>query len=113
MTDQEKETLNRLIAKHKTPQAQALRARIILQFYEGKNINAIVTAPGVVYNTVLKWTTRWKKHPEIDVEEKLEDLPRSGCPDKYSPEQICKIIATCCENPEDMVDLSPIGHNVN
>ncbi len=101
MTDQEKETLNRLIAKHKTSQAQALRARIILQFYEGKNINAIATALGVVYNTVLKWTNRWKKHPEIDVEKRLEDLPRSGCPDKYSPEQICKIIATCCENPEE------------
>jgi transposase len=101
LTDQEKETLNRLIAKHKTSQAQALRARIILQFYEGKNINAIATALGVVYNTVLKWTNRWKRHPEIDVEERLEDLPRSGCPDKYSPEQICKIIATCCENPEE------------
>jgi transposase len=101
LTDQEKETLNRFIAKHKTSQAQALRARIILQFYEGKNINAIATALGVVYNTVLKWTNRWKNHPEIDVEERLEDLPRSGCPDKYSPEQICKIIATCCENPDE------------
>ena len=34
------------------------------------------------------------------VEERLKDLPRSGCPDKFTPEQICKIIATCCESPE-------------
>jgi len=99
LTDQEKEALNRLVAKHKTPQAIALRARMILQFYEGKTLNAIATALGVVYKTVLKWTKRWKQHSEIEVEKRLEDLPRSGCPDKFSPEQVCKIIATCCEAP--------------
>ena len=51
MTDQEKETLTQLIAKHKTSQAKALRARIILQFHEGKAINSIAKALGVVYNT--------------------------------------------------------------
>jgi len=101
LTDQEKETLNRLIAKHKTSQAKALRARIILQFYEGKTINAIATTLGVVYNTVLKWTKRWKKYSKLNVEERLEDLPRSGCPDKFTPEQVCKVIATCCESPAE------------
>ncbi len=101
MTNQEKETLNKLIAKHKTSQAKALRARIILQFYEGKTINAIATTLGVVYNTVLKWTKRWKEYTKRSVEERLEDLPRAGCPDKFSPEQVCKVIATCCENPAE------------
>ena len=101
MTDQEKETLSKLVAKPKTPQGKALRARIILQFYEGKSPNAIATALGVEYKTVSKWTKRWKNNQEIKAEERLEDLPRSGCPDKFSPEQICKIIATCCEKPED------------
>jgi len=99
LTTQEKEILNKLIAKHKTSQAKALRARIILQFHEGKSLSAIATALGVVYKTVLKWTERWKNHSTSDVEERLEDLPRSGCPDKFSPEQVCKIIATCCESP--------------
>ena len=101
MTDQEKETLTKLIAKPKTSQAKALRARIILQFHEGKAINSIAKALGVVYNTVLKWTKRWKNNSEIDVEKRLEDLPRSGCPDTFSPEQVCKIIATCCESPSE------------
>lgn len=101
MTDQEKETLSKLVAKPTTPQAKALRARIILQFYEGKPLNAIATALGIGYKTVSKWTKRWKHNPDIKAEERLEDLPRSGCPDKFSPEQICKIIATCCEKPED------------
>ena len=101
MTEQEKETLIKLIAKHKTSQAKALRARIILQFNEGKTKSAIAKALGVVYNTVLRWTKRWKNNSEIDAEERLEDLPRRGCPDKFSPEQICKIIATCCEDPAE------------
>ena len=101
MTDQEKETLTKLIAKHKTSQTKALRARIILQFHAGKAINTIAKALGVVYNTVLKWTKRWKNNSEIDVEKRLEDLPRSGCPDTFSPEQVCKIIATCCESPSE------------
>ena len=101
MTDQEKEMLNKLVAKHKTSQAIALRARIILQFYEGKTKSAIAKALGVVYNTVLKWTKRWENNSESDVEERLADHPRSGCPDKFSPEQVCKIIATCCEDPAE------------
>jgi transposase len=101
LTDEEKETLLKLVAKHKTSQAIALRARIILQFYEGKTIKSIAKALGIVYNTVLKWTKRWENNLEAGVEERLEDLPRSGCPDKFSPEQVCKIIATCCENPSE------------
>ena len=97
MTDQEKETLSKLVAKPKTPQGKALRARIILQFYEGKSPNAIATALGVEYKTVSKWTKRWKNNQEINAEERLEDLPRSGCPDKFSSEQICKIIRTDIE----------------
>jgi len=108
LTDQEKEILNKLVAKHKTSQAIVLRARIILQYYEGKTINTIATVLGVVYKTVLKWTKRWKQHSEIEVEKRLEDLPRSGCPDKFSPEQVCKIIATCCEDPA--VYSRPITH---
>jgi len=54
LTDQEKETLIKLVAKHKTSQAKALV---------------------VVYNTVLKWMKRWwENHSEKDVEERLEDL---------------------------------------
>jgi len=101
VTDEEKETLSRLVGKSKTPQAKALRARIILQFYGGNPLSSIAATLGVEYKTVSKWIKRWKSHSEIKAEERLEDLPRSGCPDKFSPEQICKIIATCCEKPEE------------
>jgi len=73
LTDQEKEALHKLVAKHKTSQAIALRARIILQFYGGIPLNAIATALGVVYKTVLKWTERWKEHSEMAVEKRLEE----------------------------------------
>lgn len=108
MTEQEKAILHRLETKHKTPQTKALRARIILQSDEGKSISAIALALSVSYNMVEKWTSRWVKNEKLSVEERLEDLPRSGRPDTFSPETVCKIIATCCESPE--VYGHPITH---
>ncbi len=33
--------------------------------------------------------------------ERLSDAPRCGAPGKFSPEQVCAIIALACENPKD------------
>jgi putative transposase len=44
---------------------------------------------------------RWNGNSELGVFERLEDLPRSVCPDKFTPESICQIIATCCEKPSE------------
>ena len=99
MTEEEKVKLHKIIAKRKSSQAKVLRARIILLDDEGLTVSAIASELGVVKNTVIKWVRRWKGNPESSVIERLKDLPRSGCPDKFTAEQICKIIATCCENP--------------
>jgi len=82
-------------------QAKVLRARIVLLDDEGMTVSAIASVLGIVKNTVIKWVRRWKESPELSVAERLKDLPRSGCPDKFTAEQICKIIATCCENPSE------------
>jgi len=99
LTEEEKEKLNKIIAKPTSPQSIALRARIILLAKQGAGIKAIALALGIVKNTVKKWLNRWSQSSELSVIERLQDLPRSGCPDKFTPEQICKIIATCCEDP--------------
>ena len=101
MTEEENEKLNKIIAKQTAPQAIARRARIILLAAQGKSISAIASTLGIVKNTVTKWLSRWNQNSELSVTERLEDLPRSGCPDKFTPEQICKIIATCCEHPSE------------
>jgi putative transposase len=108
LTEEEKEKLNKIISKPSSPQSIALRARIILLAKQGAGIKAIALALGIVKNTVKKWLNRWSQSSELDVIERLQDLPRSGCPDKFTPEQICKIIATCCENPS--VYGCPITH---
>jgi transposase len=71
-------------------------------------VNEIASELGIVKNTVLKWVRRWNGSSELDVAERLKDLPRSGCPDKFMAEQICKIITTCCENPSEY--SRPITH---
>lgn len=108
MTEEEKEKLNKIIAKPSSPQSIALRARILLLAKQGAGIKAIALALGIVKNTVKKWLNRWSQNSELDIIERLQDLPRSGCPDKFTPEQICKIIATCCESPS--VYGRPITH---
>ena len=99
MTEEEKVKLNKIIAKRKSSQAKVLRARIILLDDEGMTVSAIASELGIVKNTVIKWVRRWNGRPELSAAERLKDRPRSGCPDKFTAEQICKIIATCCENP--------------
>ena len=101
MTEEEKEKLKKIIAKQTAPQALARRARLILLATQGKSISAIASTLGIVKNTVTKWLSRWSQNSDLSVTERLEDLPRSGCPDKFTPEQICKIIATCCELPSE------------
>ncbi|MDD5632444.1 MAG: helix-turn-helix domain-containing protein [Methylococcales bacterium] len=68
---------------------------------EDVTVSAIAPELGIVKRTVIKWLGRWKGSPGLSVAERLKDLPRTGCPDKFTAEQICKIIATCCENPSE------------
>ena len=50
--------------------------------------------------TVTTWVKRWNDSPEAGAHEWLKDLPRPGAPDKFTPEQVCLIIAMACESPE-------------
>ncbi|MDD5267842.1 MAG: hypothetical protein PHO08_12060 [Methylococcales bacterium] len=68
---------------------------------EDVTVSAIALELGIVKNTVIKWLRRWKGSPELSVAERLKDLPRTGCPDKFTAEQICKITAACCESPSE------------
>jgi len=51
-------------------------------------------------DTVTDWTLRWHNMSDKPVQERLIDLPRSGAPDTFTPEQLCLIIAMSCESPE-------------
>ena len=101
LNDDERKTLQKLVGKHTEKQAVVVRAKIILFADEGMQHQEIAQTLGIRNNTVTTWIARWKVTSDIPAANRLHDLPRSGAPDKFTPEQLCQIIAVACEKPED------------
>ena len=81
LTTEEAKHLQQLIRAHTTPQALAVRARIILRAkaHPEQNNQQIAAAIGTTDRTVRKWRARWVKTRS------LADAPRSGAPRHFSP----------------------------
>jgi transposase-like protein len=81
LTAQEVEQLHQLVRAHNTPQAQGVRARIILQAYEhSESSNQQIAAQvGTSDRQVRKWRKRWV------LTHTLTDAPRSGAPRRFFP----------------------------
>ena len=101
LNNDERKTLQKLVGKHTEKQAVVVRAKIILFADEGMQHQEIAQALGIRNNTVTTWIARWKVTSDIPAANRLHDLPRPGAPDKFTPEQLCQIIAVACEKPED------------
>ncbi len=101
LTEEERAELRRIVNKHTTSQSVVRRARIILMADEGIKRMAIALELGIAQeNVVSKWVKRWLATSDRPVAERLQDLPRSGAPGTFTPEQLCRIIALACEKPE-------------
>jgi putative transposase len=98
------------------PQALAQRAGLILLAFDGLDNQAIAARLGCERHAVGLWRRRWarafRRLVLIECGEKasalpraidavLSDLPRPGCPGKFTPEQITQVLATACEPPAD------------
>ena len=81
LTAEEVKSFQQLIRAHSTPQAVAVRARIILRAHEHpeQNNQEIALALGTTDRTVRKWRGRWV------ATHSLADAPRSGAPRHFSP----------------------------
>lgn len=106
LTDEERSGLERLIRRHNVGQQIAQRARIVLAASEGKGNSRIVREMGVSRDMVRLWRQRWVDlQPialiDLDIEERLEDLPRPGAPARITPDQVCQIQQVACEEPEE------------
>jgi putative transposase len=113
LNTEEKEGLKKLASRPSTSQQIAQRARIILAANAGQNNAQIARAEAVSVNKVRKWRRRWaelKAVPldEMSLVERLQDLPRSGSPGKFSAEQLAQIIALACEDPR--ASGYPVSH---
>jgi len=113
LTDAERQGLEKLVNRHSTGQQKAQRGRIILLAAAGKNNAEIARELKMSEDTPRLWRRRWLELQPILVEdlrleERLEDLPRSGAPSRLTADQICRIEQMACEKPE--AGGRPISH---
>jgi transposase len=98
--------LERLVRAWSTGQQLALRARIVLLAGDGWNNLQIARELGVDDETPGHWRRRWLQFrdvplAELSVAKRLADAPKPGAPAKFTPEQVCQIMALACEKPAD------------
>ena len=113
LTERERAELERLVRAYTTAQQVAVRARIVLLAGGGWNNLQIARELGVDDETPGHWRRRWLQFHDVPLEEvsvakRLADAPKPGAPAKFTPEQVCQIIALACERPAD--SDRPISH---
>jgi transposase len=106
LSERERMDLERLVRIHTAGQQLVTRARIVLAAGDGQNNSQIARWLGVDDETPGFWRQRWLQFrdvplEEVSVTERLADAPREGAPAKFTPEQVCQIIALACEKPAD------------
>jgi putative transposase len=106
--------LEGLLRQHSTPQALALRVRIVLAAATGRRNVPLAHDLGCTPKTAIKWRARWAAAEaqlaavEGDaadlkrlIARVLADAPRPGAPDTFTAEQIVQIINLACTPPAD------------
>src|SRR5262245_28460146 len=99
---EQRDVLEQLIRTRSTAQQLALSARLVLHAADGVGVRESARALGVWPKMVRYWRKRWRQAVEgQSVSERLADAPRSGAPAKFTPEQVCALIAMACEKPSE------------
>jgi transposase len=104
LTADERRELETLIRRHTTAQQIALRGRIVLAAADGRNNAEIARDLTVSVPTVRRWRERWRvlqciPLSDLDLIERLTDVPRPGRPILISDAQVCQIVRIGCEAP--------------
>jgi len=113
LTPSVRRDLSSLIRRHSASQQKVKRARIVLLTSEGKNNAEIAREVAVSLGMVRYWRQRWLylepiAWDDLNVDERLTDLPRPGAPSRLTTNQICQIEQMACEQPEE--SGVPISH---
>ena len=119
VSTRQRQVLDHLARAASTPQAVALRARIVLATADGASNRGLAQRLGLVRHTVQAWRDRWAAAGEALLAAELEggegddraletvirgvlaDDPRPGAPPTFTPEQLCQLMAIACEPPGD------------
>ena len=116
LSERQEALLKKIIAAESSERRHHQRARIIMESVQGMSYRKISILLNINYGTVMQWTKKWRSNAEklalLESEESkkkysdavlsiLSDEERPGAPAKFTAEQVCKIVAMSCENPED------------
>jgi transposase len=104
LSEKEVEGLTQITKRHKSEQQKVIRARIVLFAAQGYSNRKIARELGINIDTARMWRDRWVALQGIDletleIEDRLEDVPRPGKPSSITEEQRCRIAALACESP--------------
>ena len=105
LTENERQSLETLVQRHRTGQQKAVRGRIVLLAATGKSMSEIVRMLGISIDMVRLWWRRWLELQGIGVQDlsvaaRLDDRPRPGAPARLTADQVCQIEKLACEQPE-------------
>ncbi len=100
LSDSQRQELETIVRRYTSPQHRVTRAKIILAADHGEGVRATARRLQLARGTVQSWRHRWRAAAVTTaVAARLVDQPRSGAPAKYTPEQICAVVALACEPP--------------
>lgn len=110
LDDEEKQELEKILARHSTSQQVAKRAKIVLLASLGKNHRDIARELDISRKMARLWRERWLelKQKDVTVKERLLDAERPGSPTKFTTEQVLQLFTIACESPEKYG--RPISH---
>lgn len=94
LTAQERDQLEELVRRRSTPQALALRCRIVLACATGATNREVARQAGAEEHTVGKWRARFVR----DRLPGLGDLPRPGGPRTVSDEHVAVVVRRTLES---------------
>ncbi|WP_455710822.1 helix-turn-helix domain-containing protein [Streptomyces mutabilis] len=94
LTAQERDQLEELVRRRSTPQALALRCRIVLACATGATNREVARQVGAEEHTVGKWRARFVR----DRLPGLGDLPRPGGPRTVSDKQVAVVVRRTLES---------------
>jgi len=124
LSEPQRRILESLTRRTLCPQAVALRAKVVLAVDKGHGMARIGRDLTCSRELARRWRDRfvaaqaswgaaadqWDADTLTDkIVELLEDRERSGAPAKFTPEQLCQIVALACEKRPEECDR-PVSH---
>lgn len=110
LSEAEREVLEQIVARHKSPQQMVMRAKIILLAACGASNSKIARKLQISRGTVIAWRRTFNERSirDIPVADRLKDAPRPGAPPVFEPEQLTHLFGIACEDPAE--SGRPISH---